>query len=97
MDPAQVRVTDVAHAGRLCRQLDERLARVKLGEQGRDLRGFDGARRRHVAAREQPLVEGQQVWNEGDARIAPQRSHLLIDLRRMAMPVDGIGAHVLVR
>ena len=61
VDAADVGVAHVAHAGRPVRQLDERLAGVGVLEAARSSSAVRARSRRHVAGREQPLVERQQV------------------------------------
>ena len=83
VDPAEVRVADLAHAGRAVDHLDERLAGVALGVEGaRASAAIELAARRHVTGDQLALVERQQMRDEGEravrarrrARRAPARS-----------------------
>src|SRR5439155_23293860 len=93
VDPADVGVADVAYPRRFVGELYERLPVVGAPEQLAHLFGRDHALRRHVAARQQALVEGHEVRCEGHGEAVAQ---LPLELRAVAVPLNAVRVHVLV-
>src|SRR3954447_17843002 len=94
-DAAEVGVAHLEHADRPVPQLHEGLARVRVVVELAELVGLHVARRGHVAGDQLALGERQQVGRERDRHARPQGRELLLDLRRVAVPRDLVGRHVL--
>ena len=99
-DAADVRLADVAHAGRRGGELDERLVRVSVGVQRLEASEVvDRLGRSHVAADELALVERHEMRDERDPDVGVggiQYRELLLDLGDVAVARDAVRVQVLV-
>src|SRR5438309_1137317 len=80
VDTAEVRLPNLTNPWRIGRELDERLGRVGIGEQLRQLVGRNRSRGSHVAAGQFSLVERHEMWCELDGEVRAEERELLLDL-----------------